>query len=131
VGQLKKEPPAETELVGLLRSGGARLADAGSPDLSLESRFDLAYNVAHALALAALRLQGYRSNKRYVVFQVLPYTLGLSAATWRVLAKCHDVRNTAEYEGAIDLDERLVVDLIDAARTVQAALRSRKLPEAD
>jgi len=45
-----------------------------------------------------------------------------------VLAKCHDVRNTAEYEEAIDIDDRLVADLIDAARAVQTALRSRKLP---
>jgi hypothetical protein len=131
VGQLKREPPGQTELMGPLRSGGVRLADAQKPDLSLESRFDLAYNAAHALALAALRLQGYRSNNRYVVFQVLPHTLGLPAATWRVLAKCHDVRNTAEYEGAIDLDERLVADLIDAARAVQAAVGSQKAPTPD
>ena len=130
LGQLKKEPPAEAEIAGLLRSGEARLADTQNLELSLESRFDLAYNAAHALALAALRLQGYRSSSRYVVFQVLPHTLGLSAATWRVLAKCHDARNTAEYEGAIDLDELLVADLIDAARAVHAALRSRKLPAA-
>jgi hypothetical protein len=107
------------------------LADAQNPGLSLESRFDLAYNAAHALALTALRLQGYRSNNRYVVFQVLPHTLGLSAATWRVLATCHDVPNAAEYEGEIDLDERLVADLIDAARAVQSALLSRKLSPAE
>ena len=69
VGQLKTEPSSNAEILGLLRSGEARLADAQKPDLSLESRFDLAYNAAHALALAALRLQGYRSNNRYVVFQ--------------------------------------------------------------
>ena len=44
VGQLKKEPPADAEIAGLRRSGEARLADAQNPELSLESRFDLAYN---------------------------------------------------------------------------------------
>src|SRR2546428_9411630 len=115
IGQLKREPPAAGELEGLQRSGEARLCDAANADLSLESRFDLAYNAAHALALAALRRQGFRSANRFLVFQTLPHTLGLPPATWRVLAKCHETRNRAEYEGSFEIDERLVVDLIDAA----------------
>ena len=106
-----------------MRSGSARLADAANPSLALESRFDLAYNAAHALALAALRRLGYRSENRYVVFQSLPHTLGVPAPTWRLLAKCHGVRNRAEYEGMLDLDERLVSDLITAANEVRDALR--------
>jgi hypothetical protein len=74
-GQLKREPPAASEIRGLLRSGEARLADARNRDLSLESRFDLAYNAAHALALAGLRLRGYRSENRFLVFQVLTHAL--------------------------------------------------------
>ena len=54
IGRLKAEPPAESEIAGLIRSGLARLADAERTELSLESRFDLAYNAAHALALAFL-----------------------------------------------------------------------------
>lgn len=65
IGQLKREPASAVEIEGLLRSGEARLADAANVDLSLESRFDLAYNAAHALALAALRRLGYRSSNRY------------------------------------------------------------------
>ncbi|HXM69935.1 MAG TPA: hypothetical protein VN970_02300, partial [Thermoanaerobaculia bacterium] len=75
-GKLKREPPAADEIAGLRRSGEARLADAPRPELSIESRFDLAYNAAHVLALAALRRLGYRSENRYLVFQTLPHTLG-------------------------------------------------------
>jgi hypothetical protein len=85
---------------------------------SSESRFDLAYGAAHALCLAAVRHHGFRSSKRYIVFQVLPDTLGLGPNVWRVLSKCHDMRNRTEYEGAIDVDERLVADLIGACRKV-------------
>ncbi len=74
-GKLKREPPAAAEIDGLRRSGEARLADAQRPELSIESRFDLAYNAAHVLALAALRRLGFRSENRYLVFQVLPHTL--------------------------------------------------------
>ncbi len=128
IGKLKPEPPSEAEFEGLQRSGEARLRDAERADLSLESRFDLAYNGAHALSLAALRRVGYRSENRYVVFQVLPHTLGLSAPTWRVLARSHEARNVAEYEGVVDVDERLVADLISAAKAVLDALRNAGPP---
>lgn len=74
---LRPEPPDGNETQGLLRTGLARLKDASNKQLALESRFDLAYNAAHALSLAALRLAGYRSSNRYIVFQVLPHTLAL------------------------------------------------------
>ena len=48
IGRLKTEPAAEGELRGLVRSGIRRLDDAAHEDLSQESRFDLAYNAAHA-----------------------------------------------------------------------------------
>lgn len=119
---LSPEPADDAEVAGLLRSGRARLADAGNDALSLESRFDLAYNAAHALCLAALRRSGYRARHRYIVFQVLPHTLGLGPEVWRVLAKAHDLRNLAEYEGHVDVEARLVQDVISACRRVSAAL---------
>ena len=119
---LSVEPPDAAEIDGLLRSGRARLADARNATLSPESRFDLAYNAAHALCLAALRRQGYRARQRYIVFQVLPHTLGLGPEVWRVLAKAHDLRNLAEYEGHVDVELRLVTDVIAACETVAARL---------
>jgi hypothetical protein len=119
---LKAEAPDANETAGLLRTGAARLHDARNTTLSLESRFDLAYNAAHALCLAALRRVGYRSSNRYIVFQVLPHTLGLGPEVWRVLDKCHNTRNLGEYEGLLDVDERLVTDLIAATQLVADAL---------
>lgn len=112
------EPTDAAEFEGLLRSGRARLVDARNASLAPESRFDLAYNAAHALCLAALRRQGYRARHRYIVFQVLPYTLGLGPEVWRVLDKCHHMRNVAEYAGALDVDERIVADLVMACERV-------------
>jgi hypothetical protein len=123
---LAKEPPDAKEFAGLVRSGLARLKDAERDSNSLDSRFDLAYSAAHALCLAALRHHGFRSSKRYIVFQVLPDTLGLGPEVWRVLSKAHDTRNRTEYEGAIDVDERLLSDLINACRTV--ADKVKQLP---
>ena len=58
IGQLRAEPVARAELDGLMRSGAARIKDAENEQLSVESRFDLAYNAAHAFSLAALRFHG-------------------------------------------------------------------------
>ncbi len=118
IGQLKAEPPADMEIQGLLRSGLRRLDDAGRQELSLESRFDLAYNAAHALALAALRLRGYRSESRYLVFQCLQHTVDLPVEQWRVLDQAHRKRNLAEYEGYMDVDEQLVAATLRVAREV-------------
>lgn len=63
-----------------------RLKDAHSPALSFASRFDLAYNAAHALALTAMRL----------------------------FALCHERRNLAEYEGYMDVDDALLAELLAA-----------------
>lgn len=121
---LRKEPPDQKEIEGLIASGNARLQDAEITTLALESRFDLAYNGAHALCLAALRRHGYRSGNRYIVFQALQHTLGLGPEVWRVLAKCHDVRNLGEYEGDLNINERLVEDLIAVTKRVVEALQS-------
>jgi hypothetical protein len=121
---LKPEPRDAAEIGGLQRSGLNRLQDAKRAELSLEGRFDLAYNAAHVLCLAALRWHGYRSSNRYIVFQLLPHTLGLGPEVWRVLAKCHEIRNLGEYEGDLNLDDRIVIDLIEATEKVSTELRA-------
>ena len=118
IGELKDEPPNQKELEGLIRSGLRRLDDAERAELNLESRFDLAYNAAHALALAALRFRGYRSESRYLVFQCLQHTVKLPQEQWRVIDQAHRKRNLAEYEGELDVDEQLVASLVRIAREI-------------
>lgn len=118
IGQIKQEPGDQNEFDGLLHSGQSRLKDSREETLSLESQFDLAYNAAHAISLAALRWHGYRSENRYIVFQCLHLTVGVGPEVWRVLAQCHNLRNRGEYEGFLEINKRLVFDLIQAAETV-------------
>lgn len=105
IGQLKPEPPAQAELDGLLGSGAARIKDAENESLSVESRFDLAYNAAHA-------------------FQTLTDSIGLSPAEWRVLDEAHKKRNLIEYEGSADLDLSLIAAMIRVAREVEKRVRA-------
>ena len=124
IGKLKRQPPSDEEISGLLRSAEERLADAARLDLSYSSRFDLAYNAAHAFALVALRRAGYRSDNRYLVFQALAHTVGMAPERWRILAKAHELRNLAEYEGHLERDDQLLADVLKTAEQLRKALRA-------
>ena len=123
IGKLKIEPYSKSEFMGLYSSGLARLEDARKQDLNLESRFDLAYNASHSLALAALRRYGYRSENRYLVFQCLRHTADLPNEMWRVLDQAHRKRNLAEYEGYLEIDEHLIDAVIRVSTEIVDRLR--------
>lgn len=129
IGQLKIQVGTATEIHGLLKSGLSRLRDAGREDLGDDSRFDLAYNAAHALALAALRHYGFRSESRYLVFQCLVHTVGLSNAQWRVLDQAHRKRNLAEYEGEVEVSSELLIALLRVAKELSHRVETLIKPE--
>ena len=118
IGQLKREEATPEEIAGLVKSGITRLEDSKNMTISIESRFDLAYNAAHALSLAALRQAGYRSGNRFIVFQCLQHTVGLPSEQWRVLSEAHRKRNLAEYEGDISVAEPLIEAMIRVAQEI-------------
>ncbi|MCC7598454.1 hypothetical protein IGS61_13230 [Janthinobacterium sp. FW305-129] len=124
IGQLKAEPADARERAGLLRSATVRLRDARQQILSLESRFDLAYNAARAAALSALRQHGYRSDNRYLVFQSLEHTLGFTPQQWLLFNQAHRKRNLAEYEGDLDVTQGFVDELIEHVEQLFAAAQA-------
>lgn len=123
--QLKVEKPDALEFTHMVQSAIAKLRDAQNPALSFDSRFELAYSAAHSLALAALRARGFRSDKRYLVFQCLVHTVNMDAATVREFDDYHHKRNLAEYEGGFDPDEQLLAELI--ANTAELLKKVQKL----
>lgn len=124
IKKLKAEPPAQNEFDGMVNSAKRRLRDSQFESLSEDSRFSLAYGAAHALALAAMRWHGYRSDNRYLVFQCLQHTVELENAKWRVLDKCHKQRNLAEYEGHLEITPQLLNELIRVTEEVLTLVES-------
>ena len=122
IGTLKAEPPSRKEFDGMLISARRGLADAQNESIESDSQFDLAYGAAHRFALAALRQQGYRSENRITVFQTLVHTLGTDKADIQTFLKAHNERNLAEYEGRIDIDAKLLADLIRCTRKLETAV---------
>ncbi len=112
IRQLSVGDATESEIRNLIERGLKKLRDSKRVELDPESQFDLVYNAAHALSLAALRFAGYRSENRYTVFQCTQHTIDLEPEFWRVLDGAHRDRNIAEYEGDLIVDAQLVAALI-------------------
>jgi hypothetical protein len=53
---------------------------------------------------------------------LLPHTLELGPEIWRVLSRCHDMRNLAEYEGEMNVTETLVDEVIAICRVLDEKL---------
>lgn len=75
IRQLSVGDATESEIRNLIERGLKKLRDSKRVELDPESQFDLVYNAAHALSLAALRFAGYRSENRYTVFQCTQHTI--------------------------------------------------------
>jgi hypothetical protein len=131
IRKLKAEAASRKEFTGMLESARKRLTDAQNQDLDPDSQFDLAYGAAHRLALAALRHQGYRSEDRVTVFQTLVHTLGTSNGDLQIFLKAHNERNLAEYEGRMEIDEKLLADLIRCIKQLEAEFGKLALPAAE
>lgn len=126
--QLNAEPPSATQIGRLLKSAETQLADSRNTALAAHSRFSLAYNAAHAFALAALRAAGYRPSSaghRKIVFQVLGATAGAPPALWLALDRYHDRRNASEYEGAPPASAVEAEDIIRLATELRGLALAR------
>ena len=130
IGSLKAEAATRKEFDGMVASGRRSLADSQNESIETDSQFDLAYGAAHWLALAALRHQGYRSENRITVFQTLAHTLGTSNADIQTFLKAHNERNLAEYQGRLEIDEKLLAGLIGATKRLDAAVGKLTPPSA-
>lgn len=109
---LKVEATDQLEFDRMLESAKRSLKDARVEGLSEVGKFSCAYTAAYLLSFAALRRCGYRSNNRYQVFQCLIHTVEFDEVKCRILCKCHDLRNAAEYEGHLEITPHLLDELI-------------------
>lgn len=128
--QLKREACSRKEYDGMLKSAQRGLTDAQNESIQTDSQFDLAVEASHKLALAALRREGYRSENRITVFQTMVHTIGLNNTDLQIFLKAHNERNLAAYQGRVDIDEKLLTDLIAATKRLSATVAKLGPPTA-
>lgn len=129
IGKLKAEAASLQEFDGMIKSASRGLTDAQNESIDTDSQFDLAIGAAHKFALAALRQYGYRSEDRITVFQTLVHTLGIDSADLIISLKAHNERNLAAYEGRLDIDKKLVKDLVGATKRLQTVVGKLARPK--
>ncbi len=103
---LQQEPASPEELRRFLNKIAIKLADAQSETLSLDSRFDLAYEALLQIGLAALRANGFRPDSRgghhLLALQTLNTTIGYPREKLRLLDEFRRQRATGLYDGSFD-----------------------------
>ena len=103
---LQQEPASPEELRRFLNKIATKLADAQSETLSLDSRFDLAYEALLQIGLAALRANGYRPDSRgghhLLALQTLNTTIGYPREKLSLLDEFRRQRATGLYDGSFD-----------------------------
>lgn len=124
---LRDEKAAPAEVQGLLASAAAFLGDARRRENSEATRFNVACESAHALALAAMRACDLRPAQgpghRAIVFNVLDATTTATPAICVPLAKAHDKRNKLAYDGLTTFSRSELDELIESVAALEEVVR--------
>lgn len=125
-GQLKEHPVDAREIQKLLAAARRSLKDARVEQISLERRFDAAYDSILQSALVALMVNGYRPNTNQpghhkTILQLLPKTMGIPGERLAVLDTLRKKRNVTNYVGE-DIDEVSFQQCVKEAERLQEEL---------
>ena len=115
------------EIANLLALADRDLHDAQSMELSVDWRFNIAYNAALQLAGTALAVSGYRVVRggahHHRAIQSLVYTIGEDDNTVRLLDRFRKKRNVAEYDAVGTISGQEATEML----TLAESLRQRVL----
>lgn len=131
---LQKEPCSAKEIQRFLGKIATKLADAQGEGLSLDSRFDLAYEALLQIGLAALRANAYRPDSRgghhLLALQTLDTTMDYPKEKLRLLDEFRRQRANGLYDGSFDPThaevQAIVSTVSNAKQHLEAWLRKHR-----
>ncbi|MFO7980736.1 MAG: hypothetical protein R6V00_07890 [Candidatus Aminicenantes bacterium] len=117
-GWLRKHQTTPKEISSLFSLVERDLCDALQKEISLDWRFNIAYNAALQLATLVLYVSGYRTgrgeSKHYRVIQSIPMVMGKDFVHIRnFLDNCRRKRNINEYDAVGTVSKKELVDLLE------------------
>lgn len=120
---LQREPTSQAEIARFRAKIATKLVDAQSATLSLDTRFDVAYEALLQIGLAALRANGFRPDSRgghhVLALQTLTTTIGYPREKIRLLDEYRRQRGLGLYDGSFDPSTTEVAALINEAINLQ------------
>jgi hypothetical protein len=124
---LQREPASREELSRFLARIETKLADAQASVVSMESRFDIAYEALLQIGIAALRANDMRPDSRgghhVIALQTLPTTIGAPKTKIRLLDEFRRQRAAGLYDGSFLPTERELEELVSTVGELLALLR--------
>jgi hypothetical protein len=117
--QLNRHQPTRTEIESHLKVAREFAVAARLPGVPEAIRFSNLYDAAHALALAGLKLAGYRApdgeGNRQLTLSCVEQTLALKKGSAAVFIEANRLRSLMQYQGAdVDVPDH-VVETLDSA----------------
>jgi len=123
---LEKAQADQDELSRYLERIRRKLADSRQTNISLDSRFDVAFEALLQIALAALRARGYRTasgaGHQQLAIQALPKTIGIPSGEVRALDEFRKRRSAGLYLAEFEPSAAEVEALVAAADRLQKRL---------
>ena len=123
---LQQEPTDSAEIARFLAKIDSKLADCLSNSISIDTRFDIAYEALLQCGLAALRAHGLRPDSRgghhVMALQTLPTTIGFPKEKIRILDEFRKQRAAGLYDGSFNPSEAELHALLDTAVGLRQAL---------
>ena len=123
---LEKAESDGEELARYLGRVRRKLEDSRQKNISLDSRFDVAFEALLQIALAALRANGYRTTSgaghQQLAIQALPKSIGVSATDVRALDEFRKRRSAGLYLAEFEPSEAEVGALIGAVERLHKQL---------
>jgi hypothetical protein len=111
------------EIANLLALADRDLRDARSTELSVDWRFNIAYNAALQLAGTALAASGYRVVRsgphHHRTIQSLAHTIGVDDNTVRLLDRFRKKRNVAEYDAVGTISDQEATEILALAQSLR------------
>jgi len=111
------------EIANLLALADRDLPDAQSTELSVDWRFNIAYNAALQLAGTALAASGYRvvrsGSHHHRTIQSLAHTISTDDNTVRLLDRFRKKRNVAEYDAVGTISDQEATEALALAQSLR------------
>jgi hypothetical protein len=121
-GWIRRHETAPQEIQSLLAVSDRDIVQSQTPGLGPEWRFDIAYNAAVQLAVAALAASGFRAerqNKHQRSIECLAFTVGLDRKDVDLLDRCRRKRHTAVYEQVGTVSDQEAEELLAFSRRLR------------
>ncbi|MDQ5878436.1 MAG: hypothetical protein QG584_499 [Pseudomonadota bacterium] len=123
---LQREPASAAEIRRFLDKIATKLSDAQNRQISLDTRFDTAYEALLQIGLVALRANGLRPDSRgghhLLALQTLNKSIGYPQDRLRLLDEFRRQRAAGLYDGSFDPSQAEVEAILDTVANLKQHL---------